>query len=267
MSTHVPLIYRGFASRLSLTPTQPTSAMAFSHWEPPAYSLFPRTFHQVDEEAEQNNNPIWAPWAEALLTRPSLDPLPSRPRRRRQHRAQVMLGIPARPLVHPAMLSLASRLATFNNQEWWHGYSVKMLAETGMFVSRTEQCQGFEGFDVCVCFCCRFPLAVVRSRTSRQTEEQHQRVVQAHSYHDCTYLRVLLPPSFLRRIRLQPEPLPPAQPATELDMSCLICSDATRCIANIPCGHVTSCAACAVSTPACALCRAHIKSYLKLNFV
>jgi len=57
----------------------------------------------------------------------------------------------------------------------------------------------------------------------------------------------------------------PAAPADDSDC-CVVCQDAGRSIALVPCGHVCCCGACAPALSTCPMCRADVDGRVRLYF-
>ncbi len=56
---------------------------------------------------------------------------------------------------------------------------------------------------------------------------------------------------------------------TNFDQQCVICCDATKCIAIIPCGHVSTCIDCfnklnVSNRRRCPICQSNITSFVKI---
>ena len=69
----------------------------------------------------------------------------------------------------------------------------------------------------------------------------------------CMFVHEPMPPPIKKTVVDAP---PIAAPAGGGDNSCVICLDATRTTAFIPCGHLACCHQCAAGVTACPVCRA-----------
>jgi len=121
--------------------------------------------------------------------------------------------------------------------------------------------------DSVMCFCCGN--GVYNWETNDEPFEEH-----AHLHPECTYLKMMKSPGFIRRAKTlckeQPKSVHQIEQTIEtkdkssesIDVSneCVLCLSQEKTVAFIPCGHLSACVECSFQVKICPVCRQSITS-------